>query len=84
MLTFAISLHTDEGRATVYTDEIEQFLEAHEVEVAPIQPCQMQASGVDMLAPYLEGYSGPFVKGETDTGDLIVGYCERPSKKGLV
>ena len=80
MLTFAITLDTGEGRATIYTDEIEQFLEAFDVELLPRQPCQMQAWGGELRAPYLKGYAGPFIKGKTDTGDLIVGYSEKPDK----
>jgi hypothetical protein len=80
MLTFAITLDTGEGRATIYTDEIEQFLEAFDVELAPRQPCQMQAWDGELRAPYLKGYAGPFVKGKTETGDLIVGYSEKIDK----
>jgi hypothetical protein len=65
---------------SVLTDEIEQFLEAFDVELIPRQPCQMQAWDRELRAPYLKGYVGPFIKGKTDTGDLIVGYSEKLDK----
>ena len=80
MLTFAITLDTGEGRATVYTDDLERFLKAYDVELLPRQPCQMQAWGGELHAPYLNGYAGPFVKGKTPTGGLIVEYSEKINK----
>ena len=80
MLTYVFTIETGEGRATIHTDEIEQFIESFDVELIDRQPCQLHISNTDLVAPYLKGYVGPFIKGKSVSGDVIVGYSERPLK----
>lgn len=67
MASFEITIETGAERATVYTDSIEEFVQAMD---ARITGTSRRCAG----QPKLEGYHGPTCIGQTDTGEPILRY----------
>lgn len=67
MASFEITIETGAERATVYTDSIEEFVQAMDARVTGVsRRCAGQ--------PKIEGYRGPTLIGHTDTGEPILRY----------
>lgn len=74
MTTYEFAIHTDtDDVATIYTDELEQFLDNFDAEVVGIETnptLRVELQG----HPKIAGYIGPCWGGETINGDPIIRY----------
>lgn len=75
--TYQFEVITEEGKATVYTDDVEEFLDSFEIRKLPnVKQC-INEHGITVALPRLEGFNGPFLCGRSLRGEAIVGYEER-------
>lgn len=74
MTTYEFAIHTDTNDvATIYTDELEQFLDSFDAEVIGVETNPMRRPELHGY-PKLAGYIGPCWGGLTSNGDPIIRY----------
>lgn len=82
MATYAFVVTTEEGRVTVYSDDVAEFAEAMGAEIIgtnqnPRQRPELQGQ------PKLLGYAGPCWGGVTDLGEPVIRYEDNAAYAAL-